>query len=1320
MSDDEFDSFDDGDPGNSVQPMDADDVDNRREYCRDLSIAMTQKLFGNPGNSTQIHMEYDDNAYVEPRNRFEKLLEEENVRIVRDQMDEDSDEFSVVFGGNLNHEELIRKMEKRLETERFDVFDEFEAACNHDQRTLALYMSPAKSRLGLHDTLFRVFLQIRSTQTKSFGLLLQKLDFLAKKTENESDLLLAQTCVAHMRHLSRLFEPQAVFNTIFEYDWKKWSPGVRNDLIAALPEIFTDISLQQLTALRLNQEIQETQGIPDLPSFQFQIIETLRLLRMDPKIGRQIRQNLCNLCMEVDVNCLPSLIAFALGSLVAGGGGGAKVEEEESLFHEMLRQLSRLLKIDVIRKKTNKSDALIIEIFSHFLKFLQLDKRGWKHLTTWISKKKETKETKEEEQDEEAEEEEAPATWLTTFDAFLIFSILPSADPGFSSAVNTKIQNIPTGFQPKFLKIVDLVIGCQRFATCHLSALIHVARHCFWSPDTAIRQMGVAMWKQLLVGMEKKERVKVFSELMKHFSQSESECESVLDVFFKVIKSTNSAVIMEFSTEIQRCIELIHTLSIPNIKRLFQVMILMSMPASKTSTKVEIDEIINRFLISVSEREKFLGVLALLMKIQVEMGKKHSENQETQIREGIQRIEEAVRSSTLLRAAFYEHFRSVIHQHKRIEEIRFLVEWSQCLLTRFKEEFFVSPESQDSQGSQNSVDPEWILKPDPQRLQEIAPMFQLILEMQVLKMRWKEEEEVSSSYDICVIKDLNFAFEATLPAGEEEIPTERDQRLDHLFFLIQWTRTVLNAFLAQTSTDFLSKDEVTQLATRKFKIMIEAEKKLSAGMVATWHVPNLTFGQVVTIEMAKQKKKGTKRRSDETIVNQTTTPDELLLEAEEEEETPNVTCQLKTHFVQLKLRPLVHIMQLAENKRSCLKYLCGELQTVFDHLIRQKKKTPPMLAARLHATSPTDRFYHGDSMTVWSCVKKATDRVWGIVELVFEFFSNLPAEPNYKMQKDLEELGEKALKLIHCVLSWMRRRKRKPERLLAKYALAYLKKDWSKVDECWSKGTRFTNAVKDILQHYINLRKESDQLRAIQWILTNKVVQLVPENDRRISCVFSQASEDDLLGKEDQKAQFYCISKATFQVIFKTLFGSLNARCLKYDMSLTAAKNQAIEDEATLELWETASSCFLILCLLLRINKIRTTAALTTAIREGKQFLINVSKKSSFIFLMDNITKGTNFEENCRRVEKILSAVQQGNRVLQSIGTYAKTHKCVHLLKKFPELRAESENCLRVIHSAMVKNECLNAFTVGLVKSRSIDGEIITDQPDTPMDSDED
>ncbi|EFO92595.1 hypothetical protein CRE_17542 [Caenorhabditis remanei] len=550
MSDEEFDSFEaeDGDR-DDVQPIDDGEIQNfsvfplnknfsdeiadrhrPRDRC-DLSMAMTQKLFGNPGGSNVNQVEYEESAYVEPRNRFEEILKEENVRIINEQedgmMDMDVGEKCVVFGGNLNHEELIRNLERRMETDRGELFREFEIACEESQETLQLYLSPSKSPLGLQDTIFRAFLQIRSTQTKSFDLLLQKLNILAKKTE-ESDLFLAQTCVAHMRHLNRLFEPQAVFNTIFEFEWRFWSPNVRNDLIAALPEvgilkippkfsysfqIFTDIALQQHTALRLNKEIAETQGISDLPSFQLQIVETLRLLRMDQAVSRQIRMNLCNSCMELDVHCLPQIIAFSLASLLNSGG---KTDDDEMNFHEMLRQLSRLLKIETLKKKTNKSDTIVTEIFAHFLKFLQLDKRYWKYIISWISRKAKNLTIKDEPGEEEVTEEEPPedpATWLTTFEAFLIFSLLSNSDScphGFVAAVNTKFLTVPTAFTTKFLKIVDLMISFKRFSASHFSALIHVARHCFWSPDSTIRQMGVSLWKQLFVGMEKKERVKSY------------------------------------------------------------------------------------------------------------------------------------------------------------------------------------------------------------------------------------------------------------------------------------------------------------------------------------------------------------------------------------------------------------------------------------------------------------------------------------------------------------------------------------------------------------------------------------------------------------------------------------------------------------------------------------------------------------------------------------------------------------------------------------------------------------------------------------------
>lgn len=82
-----------------------------------------------------------------------------------------------------------------------------------------------------------------------------------------------------------------------------------------------------------------------------------------------------------------------------------------------------------------------------------------------------------------------------------------------------------------------------------------------------------------------------------------------------------------------------------------------------------------------------------------------------------------------------------------------------------------------------------------------------------------------------------------------------------------------------------------------------------------------------------------------------------------------------------------------------------------------------MLLAARRAAAPTtpnsSKFYHGDSVTIWFCVKKAVEQVWGIVELVFGVFaeqSDASQELKSRVQKDMDDLGEKSLNLIHSIL----------------------------------------------------------------------------------------------------------------------------------------------------------------------------------------------------------------------------------------------------------------------------------------------------------------
>ncbi|CAI5447518.1 unnamed protein product [Caenorhabditis angaria] len=828
-------------------------------------------------------------------------------------------------------------------------------------------------------------------------------------------------------------------------------------------------------------------------------------------------------------------------------------------------------------------------------------------------------------------------------------------------------------------------------------------------------------------------------------------------------------------------------LTIENVKKLFQVMILMS---AKSSGTFEIDELIFNFLAAQNEKERFFGVLAMIMKVQCEMAKKHTEAQETAIQESLTKIETATKSSSILRGAFYAHFAEIVKNHRRNEEIRCVSKFAAKIGTIFKTQFFTEPED----GAMG-----FVLKPDEERFLEVVPMFNLIKELCVLQNRWHEDDDDSmqSSYDINILTELNFTIEAqifTHPASSE---VTRDEKMRQQFFVIQWCRSLLNAFFGQSSID----ENISKSSLKIFYQMMDAEKRLLQNIqnVATWRIPNLDFENFEIEAAAKPGKRRAKKRK----INE---ENEVLVEEEAVEEKENVDdlgleANLREYYVPLKIRPVSHLLQLARTKRSCLIYLCNELSKIIQDLIKMRaKKSISGFLAQRQQTTPTkpcgrqkiDKFYHGDSLTIWNCIKKSMEEIWSIIENVFEFFEHLEENvenSGEKLERDMENLVEKCLKILNFVLgaelfgnpnekltnaeknekksvifmilerkinaeSASATSKSDPEaarfeiakyllknaknamnptiaqliletfenlkispekselsRNMAKFALSYLKKDWSGSSD--GKGARFNSAARDILRHYISLRKENEQISAIKWLLTNKVVQLVPDTDKRQSTVLSQQSEDVLMEKEDENAPFYCINKSTFPFIFKTLFSMLNSCVTKKELSAQALKSDQITEEDSLTYWENASSCFLILCLLLRVAKIRTVNVLYTAIKEGKQFFINVSRKSSFIYLVDNITTGQNFEIISTKIERIITAIQNGNRVLQAIGTYAKTSKCVNLLKKFPELRAESENCLRIIHSAMVKNECLDAFTVGRLKGRDIDGGIITENRDS-------
>ncbi|CAD6187020.1 unnamed protein product [Caenorhabditis auriculariae] len=278
---------------------------------------------------------------------------------------------------------------------------------------------------------------------------------------------------------------------------------------------------------------------------------------------------------------------------------------------------------------------------------------------------------------------------------------------------------------------------------------------------------------------------------------------------------------------------------------------------------------------------------------------------------------------------------------------------------------------------------------------------------------------------------------------------------------------------------------------------------------------------------------------------------------------------------------------------------------------------------------------------------------------------------------------------------------------MAKSALGYLRREWSDEEGNALKGPSLSNAAKSILDHYIRLRRDEKQLTAIHSLLSDKIASLVPKGEKEKNNAYGALPQDDELDEDDMRGNFACINVKTFPAIYKVLFRWVNVCMSRKNMRSNVIRNGSHTEEQVLNMWDSAAACFSLLCLFLRVPQLRALPALTTAVREGKRFLTLIAKNNSFTYLLEDLPQGARFIAIEPRISKIIRAVQMGNGVLQNIGVYAKTKKCNNLLKALPELRGASEMCLRHMHTIMVANNCTDAFDIGMMKSRNLDGKVM-------------
>ncbi|PIO71759.1 hypothetical protein TELCIR_06336 [Teladorsagia circumcincta] len=92
------------------------------------------------------------------------------------------------------------------------------------------------------------------------------------------------------------------------------------------------------------------------------------------------------------------------------------------------------------------------------------------------------------------------------------------------------------------------------------------------------------------------------------------------------------------------------------------------------------------------------------------------------------------------------------------------------------------------------------------------------------------------------------------------------------------------------------------------------------------------------------------------------------------------------------------------------------------------------------------------------------------------------------------------------------------------------------------------------------------------------------------------------------------------------------------------------------------------------------------------------------MYLLEEKSRLASIADN---VVEIIKSIQIGNRNFQNICVHAKANRSNILLKLVPDFRVTNEQWMRAIQSKLVGINCQDAFEIGLLKPRDINGEEI-------------
>ncbi|ETN77478.1 hypothetical protein NECAME_03139 [Necator americanus] len=481
----------------------------------------------------------DTGETVAPSNEFEKMLCCDGIEVRNDENFK-----KYIFIGDITSDLLVTKLDKNMNDRRYkdDLLNAFEEALQQ-RNNFVTYLEPSHSYVlnwscGVQESIFRVLILCRSSQTKTFELLMSHLEELQK--ENQEDLNLSHLCIAQIRFINRIYDSRSLFCSIFEKEIEKWLPEIRNNLISSIPEVLTDIGVQ-------TEAVQELQSLllrdvkTDPIGCKMAVISSLSLLNSDPETNKKLQTRIIQSLSSFEVELVPSLIELILRRLD---------NSSRNVFSDLLCQLSSHLRIDELRpsrqgKVRRSLDDLVGEMFDKIADFVVLGgETRWKEVHRFFRNIGVTEKgaCNDVSQESVISPDTSSPHSLRLFDVMLSIALLSLRSCPLNVANTIKQRFVQSQESIESLsRLFSTALKFKTFCERNVNSIIFVAQQCLWSRKPDSQKLGADIFKNLVLFVPKHIEL-VLKTMLSHIVQSETESEAILNEFTALIVERPKAV----------------------------------------------------------------------------------------------------------------------------------------------------------------------------------------------------------------------------------------------------------------------------------------------------------------------------------------------------------------------------------------------------------------------------------------------------------------------------------------------------------------------------------------------------------------------------------------------------------------------------------------------------------------------------------------------------------------------------------------------------------------------------------------------------------